>query len=353
MDIKTIVLFLILTTSTLCQETENSLPSNGITDSKYFNEVVFAVIIVLLVLNYISGKGQNRKLADSILNKTLGLFFKQFAYIGANAQSTENSSLIDAIDVLEEDSAFLYRVYLTGRNNLKFAIFNIGLVRRQDFIYSNVVSLMLPEKDKVTFELALDNSEISKGILYVLKSKNFKKSAEDFIDLQSMGKKFVMENIVNKNLLIFAEASETVEIFFDKSFTELINLHGELIESIEITDCVASEFNKGNNAKLVLNLGKKTDEDFGKIALLVSEFLLAIDRYSEFVPNKKIQEVFGDNRKKLSVLREKQRKNESGETGLTWEERYAKMTPAEKKKAEEKEAKRAKAKNKMVKMVKG
>lgn len=328
-----------------------------ITENKYFQEACFVLFVLLLVYSFFTGKSQNRAICKQFLSQNMEFFLKNFSYTGIKHTSTE--ALVYSPDIalndnliLEEESPNSFRVFFTGRNNVKFAILNVSLLRRHDFLLSNFYSLVFPEKDNVTIELALEESGISKGLIYLLKLKNIKKTIEDFEDLRTLCRKFKSEYLTHPNFSIFSENAEIVEIFFDKSFSEILNKNGDLVESIEISDCVVNEFNKGANAKITLNFGKRNDADYKRAGEIIAGFFQAIDRIAAFIPSKKLGEELSENRKRFATLKDKQKKIESGETGNSWEERYAKLGPAEKKKMEEKEARKAKAKNKMIKMVK-
>lgn len=330
-----------------------------LTNSPRFHEILFVCLLAFMVYIYVTGKAQNFGIAKKVFNRLFGFFVENFAYIGTKHNSLDtlaNDSETAANDttILEPDYPYIYRVFLTGRESIKFMIANVVLNRRHDFITSTVYSIFWPEKDKLQCEFALSNDCQLKGLCYAVRAKHAKKAIEDFEDLRLVTKRLKPDSLSKESIAVFAENQEIADLVFDAAFSDLLNGHaGELLESIEITDCVPSEFHKGANAKLVVSLGKKSDEDLAKVEQILAAFLKAIDRIEAYQPTKKIAEEIEETRKKLVAMKEKQKKTESGEGAKSLAERYASMTPAEKKKFEEKEARKAKAKSKMIKMVKG
>jgi hypothetical protein len=329
------------------------------TDDPRFQEVLFCLLIGYMVYVFLTGKKENNGIAKRVFSKLFGLIADNFSYLGTKlvpSESLSNDPEKPANDtnILEPDYPYSYRVYMTGRETIRFGILNIVLNRRQDFLSNLVYSIFWPEKDKIQLEFALDDSCSSKGVVYLVKAKQAKKAIEDFEDLRNLAKRLKPDHLNKESLVVFAESQEINSVIFDPSFAELLNgPGGDLVESIVITDCVGSEFHKGPNAKLVVNLGKQTEGDLSRVEAICSAFIKALDRYSTIQLPKRVAEEAEEGRKRLVALRNKQHKAESNDTAKSVAERYAAMTPAEKKKFEEKEARKAKAKSKMVKMVKG
>lgn len=347
----------------LCMMLMNSIAcaSESLTEQiinhKYFQEAVFGVVIFLMIYLYFNGKSTNKRLVEQFLEINLEFFLKNFSYIGFRHTTTESilnnpAAIYSNPTIFEEETSNFFRIYFTGRENIKFTILNLNLLKRQDFLMSTFTSMVWPEKDKIFVEVAFDDEIVKKGILYATRTRNVKKMLEDCEDVKYFCKKYKAENLVTPNVVILGENSEIVEVVFDKVFTDIANRCGEFLESLEISDCVPNELTKGISAKICINLGKQTQDEFMRIGELIQGFLGVIDKISTYTPGKKTQEELAENRKKFAIIKEKKKKSEKDDPAAAREERYSKMTPVEKKKFEEKEARKAKAKSKMIKMVK-
>lgn len=330
-----------------------------LTEHPKFQEFLFALLIAYMVYVFLTGRKENQGIAKKVFAKLFGLVTDNFSYLGSQTVPSESlaadpETAANDTNILEPDYPYMYRVYMTGRDTIRFAILNVVLNRRQDFLSNIIYSIFWPEKDKVQFEFALDATCCSKGIVYLVKAKQAKKAIEDFEDLRHLAKRLKPDSLNKESLAVFAESPEIANLVFDSGFSDLLNgPGGDLVESIVITDCVGSEFHKGPNAKIVINLGKQTEADFTRVEAVCAAFIKALDRYSAGQLPKRVVDEAEEGRKRLVALRNKQQKSESNDAAKSVAERYAAMTPAEKKKFEEKEARKAKAKSKMVKMVKG
>jgi hypothetical protein len=321
-------------------------------------EFGFVALILLLVYFYTEGKKKNANLLYRYLTSNLSFFTQNFSYVGMNLTPTEDVPIATnpgdlSPEIVEEDSQNFYRMYFTGRANLKFAIVNVSLQRRQDLIMSTVFSLFWPEKDRVMIELAIEDSALPRGLFYLLRARNVKKCLQEYDDLKSFCKKYRADHVVAPTLAIFGENDDIVEFICDKTFGEAINRYSDIIESIEMTDCIASELHKGMNAKLCLSLAKGTVADCEKVLGFTRAFFAMVDRVSGYVPPKRLVEELENNRKTFAAKKERERRAQAGDNKNSRDEKISKMTPAERRKFDEKEEKRLKSKQaKMFKVVK-
>lgn len=329
-----------------------------LTEHPRFQEALFGLFVAFLVYCYLIGSRLNKSLAQRVFSAFYRLFVLNFSYIGTKLAETDGldedpSAAMRDSSLFERDYPQSYRVYLTGRSSLKFAIFNIQLQRRHDFVSSLVYSIFWPEKDKIQVEMALSDNCQLKGILYAVRSKHAKKAIEDFDDLRTLTKRLKPEELKRESIAVFGENEEIVELVFDNKFSALIDgTAGDQLDSIEFTDRRQSDFHKGANAKIIVSLGKGREEEVVNSVRLIEAFLEAVDRIEAYSPSSKLKSQMEENRRNFAISQERQRKAAEGETGPSVAERVALMTPAERKKFEEKEARKAQQKKKMVKMVK-
>jgi hypothetical protein len=316
-----------------------------ITEQKYLMELVMITVIVALIYNYLVGKEKNKTMVRSFVQNCLSTLCDNFYHIGLELQDTETlehnyESVLSNENIVEEDSANFYRIYLTGRQNVKFCLTSISTKRRQDLLMSFFYALFFPEKDKVIIECALPEEWNEKGLLYIIRPKLTKKLLGEYEDLQSLCKKFAVNGMNDKQLAVFAEHNDTLESIMDKNIINELNSYGDCVDSIEMSDCVNNEIHKGNYIKMIVNVNKAKTEDFEKINKLINVFFALIDKIAKYNASAKTLEKFRENRKKFNSKKNQSKKDEEAQTMRL--EKLKNMTASERKAYELKQEKRQK-----------
>ena len=316
-----------------------------VTEQKYLLELIMVTVIVALVYNYLVGKEKNKTIVRSFVSQCLPVLCENFYHIGLNMQETDTlehnyESVLNNESIVEEDSANFYRIYLTGRQNVKFCLTSVSTKRRQDLMMSFFYALFWPEKDKVIVECALPEEWTEKGLLYIIRPKLTKKLLGEYEDLQSLGKKYAVNGLNDKLLSVFAEHNDTLESIMDKHIINELNSLGSSLDSIEMSDCVNNEIHKGNYIKMIVNLNKAKPEDFERLTSLVTVFFALIDKIAKYNPSAKTLEKFKENRRKFNSKKSQTQKDEDAQTKRL--EKLRNMTPAERKAYELKQEKRQK-----------
>lgn len=108
---------------------------------------------------------------------------------------------------------------------------------------------------------------------------------QDFEDLRTLCKSYNVKSMNLKKINIYAESHETIEGVLSSEVQNIIEKNQDYIESIEITDCQGSELNKGNNLKMILNLGKGKIKDKMAIHELIEGLFLLVDNLNDFTPS--------------------------------------------------------------------
>lgn len=324
-----------------------------VNDQKYLIELIAVTVSVILIYNFIIGKEKNKDVVKQFLTQSFDIFIKNFYHIGLDMKDADTlelnyDNIVNDERIVEEDTPNFYRIYLTGRQNIKFCLASISTKKRQDFLVSMIYSIFWPEKDRALIECALPEDQGLKGLLYIFKPKIAKKRLNEYEDLQLMCKKVGVNGINSKNLQIYVEHGDIVENILDKSIIEELNELYEYIDSIELSDCVENEIHRGNYIKLIVNLGKTKEEDFRNVSRLINIYFYLIDRIAKYSPDRKTMEKLEENRKKFNSRKQKDKKEE--EAQIQRNERIKNMTPAEKKIYEQKQEKRQK--NQMAKKFK-
>lgn len=139
---------------------------------------------------------------------------ENFYHVGLKLQDLEEVShhdLMNSPTILEEDSPNFFRIFFSGRYNLKYCIVSMNTKRRQDLMMSLLYSIFWPEKDRVFLEVALPEYSEEKGVLYVINKNKVKQMISDFEDLRTLCKSYNVQNMNLKKIKIFAESHETIE----------------------------------------------------------------------------------------------------------------------------------------------
>lgn len=339
---KTVLLLFILSPAT-CFDIEEI-----ITEQKYLLELIMVTTIVLLVYNYLIGREKNKQIVKKFVQTSLKTLTNNFFHIGLDMQEASllehnYESILDNDKIIEEDSANFFRVYLTGRQNVKFCLTSISTKRRQDLLMSLFYALFWPEKDKVIIECALPSEWEPKGLLYMMRPKAAKKLLNDYEDLRGLCKKYSVAGLNAKQQVVFAEHNDTLEHIFDKNMISGFNEFGGCLESLELSDCASNEIHKGNYIKLIISLNKGKEADFERTDKMIELFFSLIDKLAKYNPSSKTLEKFKENRKKFNSKLNQSQKDEDAQTKRL--EKLKNMTPAERRAYDAKQERRQKNMN--------
>ncbi len=145
---------------------------------------------------------------------------------------------------------------------MKYCILSINTRRRQDLLVSLVYSIFWPEKDRVLVECALPDKWGLKGLLYVLKSTQVRSLINEYQDFKDMCKKYTIQGLTNSKISVFGEHNDTISYVFDKRVIEVLNKHGKILESLELSDCYNNVLHSGNTIKMKISLGRCKTKDY-------------------------------------------------------------------------------------------
>lgn len=107
---------------------------------------------------------------------------------------------------------------------------------------------------------------------------------QDFEDLRTLCKSYNVQSMNLKKIKIFSESHEIIENILTSDVQETLEKYQEYIESIELSDCFNSELNKGNNMKMILNLGKGKIKDKQCIHELIETLFVIVDNLQAYQP---------------------------------------------------------------------
>ena len=71
---------------------------------------------------------------------------------------------------------------------------------------------------------------------------------------------------------------DTIEYLLDNKVKNILNEIGNLIETLELSDCYNNVLNKGNNIKITIYLNKLKSLDFENVGKLIEIFFYIIDK---------------------------------------------------------------------------
>lgn len=232
-------------------------------------EVIFAAILVLSIANYVHGKAQNKKVALNFFSEVMPTLYSNFAIIGDQAKLTvkpppdagdspieylpcEDMMSPRRIDaMLEQDSSYYFRLFCTGRKHLSWAFVDVQTRRRQDMLTNLFYNIVIPERDKVSVELKIANSDV-KACSYVLRSKKVKRAMEDFKDLSQLCRRFNL--LKNRHLSIFCENEDVARCVYKEDILATLERNCFLVESLDLTDCLENKLTGGVFLRLTFYL---------------------------------------------------------------------------------------------------
>ena len=154
-------------------------------------------------------------------------------------------------NMIDQDSSYYYRMFCTGRKNIAWGFVDVQTKRRQDLLTNLFYSVVIPETDKVSFEIKISNPEIH-AVSYVLKNKRVKKALEEYKDLNQLCRKFNL--LKNKFLCIYAENEDIAKGIYKESIIKTIERNCFLIENLDLTDCLENKITGGIFLRLTFNL---------------------------------------------------------------------------------------------------
>lgn len=115
---------------------------------------------------------------------------------------------------------------------------------------------------------------------------------QEYEDLKTLCKNYNVQGLNLNRIKLFAESHENVEYLVDPYVIQVLNESQNYLECLEISDCYNNVLNKGNTIKIIVNLGKLRDSDFGEVKKLLKLFFYIIDKLEEYKPSKKILEKY-------------------------------------------------------------
>lgn len=311
-------------------------------------------LIVISVINYYNKVSYFKNLLiKNILSKgNLEIITKGFSYFGVNYKPAENvNDTFDIISELDVVSDSKYRLFLTGRSNLRYAIVSINFEKQQDLISHMFFNLIYPEYNSIELEAPLISSE-NYGVFTVVKNINTTTYLDQNYDCKHMGK-LIKSDI--KNVNIYCNNDELItRVKNESNIYNFIEKYNNNIEYITVSSkpymVYKHETDKSPFIKIKINYNNSNEVK--EIFKFISSFIELISsvKFSSSQNTTIVNELKEfDDLLNIDAIKEKQRENEE-KLKKEKEEKLKKMSSKEKKKQLEKEERRFK-KNKFMKVV--
>ena len=98
-------------------------------------ELFLISFILILIYIYQTGVNKNKQIIRDFFLQNFDLLKDNFYHIGLNFQNIDEleESIFDMVNnenIVEQDSANFYRIFFSGRQNIKYCIMSIGTKRR-------------------------------------------------------------------------------------------------------------------------------------------------------------------------------------------------------------------------------
>lgn len=238
------------------------------------------------------------------------LLVQNFSFVGYNMeeaqildkiyQDTVTGSNPDQMYPIVEEFPFIYRLFLTGRVNLKYAMISARLRTRHDLFYYLFQTARNSAHDRVTLEFVLAEDEAPKGIFYLIPKKDTAQYRQNYQDMSTLCASCELPSKAQKNNAdfgydIYAEDQELANALLDSASLPQASGGSHFLETIEISDCI---FPEPTNIKLIrvqLLLGGSGEHN----RQVLEQCLKIIDKYAKYEPTLDVKEKFRKNREKF------------------------------------------------------
>jgi len=308
------------------------LPKKPFNLADFQMEIVLGVVLILYIINFFVGKGQNKKIAEKWLKVHKEAFEENFETIGME----EGGKLLDA------ESFNNYRFYASGRINCHYAMATIETKRRQDLLSMSILSFIWPQKDRYSLEIPLTNPNIP-AIFALVRRKHIKQHMQNYLDIESLAVKRPCEGL-NDNLAILSEHDEIIPTIMDERVLKMFNKFERYIQMVHLTDQkMFSNYDVAIRFDFLLPPNEKLYEDF--VVLTKVAFYIA-DKLSNYNMSPAVRAKAEKTRKAIHEKINKRRQEEKVEEAQRKkvedkkkkdEELAGKMTKEQLRKKEEKE----------------
>ncbi|KAI5753542.1 hypothetical protein M8J77_001152 [Diaphorina citri] len=197
----------------------------------YYLELLMIAGLVAYIINFITGRNKNFKLATHWINTHRALLEDNFSLVGDDGkQEIENSSLI-------KESENTFTLWCSGRSCCEGMLVELKLIKRQDLV-GLIAQLIRPSTDQLSMSFDLGKEDMDSFVFCVAAKKTAARLVKQINDLslycpeRKSGDKFNLPSGFN----VMSEIAEVSSSLIDSKFLTIVNKFSDLIDYIHISD---------------------------------------------------------------------------------------------------------------------
>lgn len=197
----------------------------------YYLELLMIAGLVVYIINFITGRNKNFKLASHWINTHRSLLEDNFSLVGDDGkQEIENSSLI-------KEAENTYTLWCSGRTCCEGMLVELKLIKRQDLV-ALIAQMIRPTPDQLHIKFDLSKDDMDSYVFCVAAKKTATRLVKQINDLslycpeRKAGDKFNLPAGFN----VMSEIAEVSSSLIDAKFLSIVNKFPDLIDFIHISD---------------------------------------------------------------------------------------------------------------------
>ena len=193
--------------------------------NKYKIEIALAILAIVYMLNFFTGKNVNSKIAAMWLTEALPGLKDNFAHLGFGDEPNASLSQITYDE---------FEYYATGRDNMGYVFVNLRTKKRQDAFTGAFLGLIWPSQDRIIMDIPI---EIDMPIeLVVSRDYDLKRQIAEMPHLKGLVKQFHPQSFKDTHFGFLAENGEVINHIFSKKFVNILTKYEKHLEFLHITD---------------------------------------------------------------------------------------------------------------------
>ncbi|XP_033106192.1 coiled-coil domain-containing protein 47-like [Anneissia japonica] len=198
----------------------------------YYLEFIMIAGVLSYVLNYLTGKSKNNKLATAWFKVHREILDKNFSIVG-----DDGSGETEQNGILMKDSENRYLIWCSGRIYCEGMLVELKLLKRQDLV-SVMAKMMRPTPDEVRITVTMNKDDMDTFVLFIGNKKIASKMGKEMNDLYNFcperrsGEKYGL----GASLTVMAEMADLAQGLIDSRITNCLNAYPEMFDYLHFSD---------------------------------------------------------------------------------------------------------------------
>ncbi|KAJ8024774.1 Coiled-coil domain-containing protein 47 [Holothuria leucospilota] len=201
--------------------------------NNYYLEIMMLAGIAAYILNYVSGKSKNQRLATAWFNRHKELLESNFALVGDDGTQAEVPSTVKLL----KESENQYCLWCTGRAFCEGMLVELKFLKRQDLV-SVLAKMMKPGSDQVKVTVTMNKEDMENVVLFLGKKKIVSRMQKDMYDLSLYcnekrgGEKFGL----SQSFVAIGETGEAMQGVLDTKVSNCLSENEDMLEYLHFSD---------------------------------------------------------------------------------------------------------------------